>query len=58
MARKTATAWSNFAKTLNPSQPGQAWTPSDSERNQTMVWDNESRMVDDPEGALRKILLS
>jgi para-nitrobenzyl esterase len=58
LARKMATAWSNFAKTGNPSQPGLTWEPSDPDRNQTMVWDNECRMVDDPEGVPRKILLS
>ena len=58
LAKKMATAWANFASTGNPSQPGLTWTPSDSSRNQTMVWDNECRMVDDPESELRKILLS
>lgn len=58
LARKMATAWANFARTGNPSQPGLAWKPSDPTRNQTMVWDNTCRMVDDPEGELRKILLS
>lgn len=58
LARKMATAWANFARTGNPSQPGLTWKPSDPTRNQTMVWDNTCRMVDDPEGELRKILLS
>lgn len=58
LARKMATAWANFARTGNPSQPGLEWTPTDSDRNQTMVWDNECRMVEDPEGEARKLLLS
>ena len=29
LAKKMATAWVNFARTGNPSQPGLAWTPSD-----------------------------
>ncbi len=58
LAKKMATAWSNFAKTGNPNQPGLVWTPSDPERNQTMVWDNQCRMADDPEGEVRKILQS
>jgi para-nitrobenzyl esterase len=58
LAKKMANAWANFARTGNPSQPGLTWTPSDPERNQTMVFDNESRMVDDPEGEVRKIVLS
>ena len=56
LAKKMATAWVNFARTGNPSQPGLTWTPFDPNRCQTMVWDNQCRMVDDPEGELRKIL--
>ena len=58
LARKMSTAWVNFARTGNPNQPGLAWTPSDPTRCQTMVFDNHCRMVDDPEGELRRILLS
>ena len=58
LAKKMATAWANFARTGNPSQPGLTWTPSDPARCQTMVFDNRCRMVDDPEGEVRKILLS
>lgn len=58
LAKKMATAWANFARTGNPSQPGLIWEPTDPVRNQTMVWDNHCRMVDDPEGELRKIILS
>ncbi|HTS31017.1 MAG TPA: carboxylesterase family protein [Bryobacteraceae bacterium] len=57
LAKKMATAWVNFARTGNPSQPGLSWTPSDPARNQTMLWDNHCRMVDDPEGEVRKLLL-
>jgi len=58
LARKMATAWANFARTGNPSQPELPWTPTDPVSNKTMVWDNEIRMVDDPEGEARKILLT
>ncbi|HEV2326434.1 MAG TPA: carboxylesterase family protein [Terracidiphilus sp.] len=58
LAKKMATAWANFARTGNPSQPGLTWTSADAERGQTMVWDSECRMVDDPEGETRKILLT
>ena len=58
LAKKMATAWVNFARTGNPSQPGLTWTPSDPVRCQTMVFDNHCRMVDDPEGEVRRILLS
>ena len=58
LAKKMAAAWVNFARTGNPSQPGLTWTPSDPIRCQTMVWDNHCRTVDDPEGEVRRILLS
>ena len=58
LAKKMATAWANFARTGNPSQPGLTWTPTDSSRCPTMVFDNRCRMVDDPEGEVRKILLA
>ena len=58
LAKKMATAWANFARTGNPSQPGLTWEPTDPVRNKTMLWDNECKMVDDPEGELRKIILS
>ncbi|MGD0471041.1 MAG: carboxylesterase family protein [Terriglobales bacterium] len=58
LAKKMATAWANFAATGNPSQPGLTWTPTDPDSNKTMIWDNECRMLDDPEGEARRILLS
>jgi para-nitrobenzyl esterase len=58
LAKKMATAWANFARTGNPSQAGLTWNPADPVHCQTMVFDNECRMVDDPEGEVRKILLS
>ena len=58
LAKKMATAWANFASTGNPSQPGLTWEPSDPDTNKTMIWDNTCRMVNDPEGEARKILLS
>jgi para-nitrobenzyl esterase len=57
LAKKMAMAWANFAKTGNPSQPGLTWVPADPTHGQTIVWDNSCRMVDDPEGEVRKILL-
>ncbi len=58
LARKMAAAWVNFARTGNPSQPGLTWTPSDPTHCQTMVFDNHCRMVDDPEGEVRRVVLS
>ncbi len=58
LARKMATAWANFARTGNPSQPGLPWAPFTPERCPTMVFDNTCRVVDDPDGEARRILLS
>jgi para-nitrobenzyl esterase len=58
LAKKMGTAWVNFARTGNPSQPGLPWAPSDPARCQTMVFDDHCRMVDDPDGQLRRILLT
>ena len=57
LAKKMATAWANFARTGNPSQPGLVWESTDPDTNKTMVFDNECSMVDDPDGEARKILL-
>jgi para-nitrobenzyl esterase len=58
LATKMATAWANFARTGNPSQPGLTWTPSDPTRCETMIFDNQCRMANDPEGEVRRILLT
>jgi len=57
LARTMATAWANFARTGNPSQPALTWTPSEPVRCPTMVFDNRCRMADDPESEVRKLLL-
>ncbi len=58
LAGKMATAWANFARTGNPSQPGLTWTPFEPEKCPTMIFDNKCCMADDPEAEARKILLS
>ncbi len=58
LAKKMARAWANFARTGNPSQSGLIWAPFEPVRCPTMVFDNDCRMMDDPEGEVRKILLS
>lgn len=58
VGRKMSTAWANFARTGNPSQPGLAWAASDPQRCQTMIFDDRCRMEDDPDGAVRRILLT
>ncbi len=37
---------------------GLKWAPTDPETNKTMIWDNECRMADDPDGEGRKIILA
>jgi para-nitrobenzyl esterase len=58
LAKKMASAWATFAATGKPSIPGVAWAATDPDSNKTMVWDNECRMVNDPEGEARKLILS
>jgi para-nitrobenzyl esterase len=58
LAKKMASAWAAFAATGNPSLPGLTWTPTDPDSNKTMIWDNECKMVDDPDGEARKIISS
>ena len=41
LARKMATAWANFARTGNPSQPGLPWPAFTPDRCPTMVFDND-----------------
>ena len=56
LAKKMASAWATFAASGNPSLPGLKWEPTDPDTNKTMVWDNECRMVDDPDAEARKII--
>ena len=58
LAKTMATAWATFARAGNPSQPGLSWTPFEPDQCPTMVFDNQCRMVDDPEGEPRRLLLS
>ena len=58
LAKKVATAWANFARTGNPSQPGLPWAPFSPDRCPTMILDNVCRMVDDPDAEARRILLA
>ena len=58
LAKKMASSWAAFAATGNPSIPGLRWEPTDPQTNKAMIWDNECRMMDDPDGEARKIILS
>jgi len=57
LAKKMATAWANFARTGDPSQPGLPWRAFTPDRCPTMVFDNHCQMVDDPDREARTILL-
>ncbi len=56
LGKTMASAWATFAKTGNPSQPSLNWSPFEPDHSPTMVFDNASKMTDDPEGDVRKIL--
>ena len=58
LAKKMASSWAAFAATGNPSILGLHWAPTDPDTDRTMIWDNECRMVDDPEAEARKIVLT
>ena len=58
LAKKMASSWAAFAGTGKPTVSGIPWEPSDPETNQTMLWDNDCRIVHDPDGDARKIILS
>ena len=58
LAKKMASSWAAFAATGNPSIPNLKWVQTNPETNKTMIWDNECRMADDPEGEARKIILT
>ena len=58
LAKKMASSWATFAATGNPSLPNLKWQASDPQSNKTMIWDNECRMVNDPDGEARKIILT
>ncbi|HEY6640510.1 carboxylesterase/lipase family protein [Povalibacter sp.] len=58
LARKMASSWAAFAATGKPGTPALKWDPTDPQSNRTMIWDNECRMVDDPDSEARKIILT
>ena len=58
LAKKMASSWAAFAATGKPSVPGVAWEATDPETNKTMIWDNQCRMMNDPEAEARKIILA
>lgn len=56
VADKMSEAFIALAKTGDPNHPAlPAWTPYDLTRRATMVFDAETRLVDDPRGAERRL---
>ena len=54
LARTVSTVWATFAKTGVPAAEGlPEWTPYDGTRRPTMLFNSESRLVDDPDAAQR-----
>jgi para-nitrobenzyl esterase len=58
LADVVSAAWAAFAHTGNPSTPSHAWPAFDPTARQTMVFDRESRVVNDPYGEERRLLAS
>lgn len=58
LGRKMASSWAAFAATGKPSAAGVNWSATEPEKNGTMIFDNQCRMVNDPDGNARKIIQS
>ena len=57
LEKQMSEAWIAFARTGDPNHPGiPKWPSYDAERRPTMVFDTQSRVVDDPDSAIRKAL--
>ncbi len=57
LERQMSDAWIAFARTGNPNTTGlPEWPRYDAERRATMVFDTTSRVVDDPDAAIRQAL--
>lgn len=59
LADKMSDAWIAFARTGSPNTPKlPVWTPYDAVRRPTMVFNDDSKMVDDPNKARREVMQS
>jgi para-nitrobenzyl esterase len=54
---KMSAAWTEFARTGNPNHPGlPTWPAFNTSERATMIFDNECKVVNDPNGPERKAL--
>jgi para-nitrobenzyl esterase len=51
-------AWANFARNGNPSQPDLAWPTYDKHTRSTLIFDRETKVVDDPNSGFRTLVRS
>jgi para-nitrobenzyl esterase len=59
LARLTSSTWVAFARTGDPNHPQLPhWPPYDADRRSTMIFNIDSRVVDDPNSEVRRILQS
>jgi para-nitrobenzyl esterase len=59
LADKVSDAWIAFARSGSPDTPKlPVWTPYDATRRATMVFNDESKVVDDPTRARREVMQS
>ncbi len=58
LAEKMSSAWVAFARTGNPNHPGlqDVWVPYNNTRRATMVFNNETKLINDPYGSEQRVL--
>jgi para-nitrobenzyl esterase len=59
LATRMSSAWVAFARTGDPNHPGlPQWTPYDNKRRATMIFNDQCKLLDDPNGAEQRLLWS